>query len=49
MLENGDNSEPTRTTFFEKKRKEREEWLAKDLVIDTRETWKEFFKRTANF
>ena len=28
--------------FFELIRKEREEWLAKDLVVDRRETYKEW-------
>ena len=31
--------------FYEKKRREYQEWLAKDLVVDTRETWKQWFKR----
>ena len=29
----------TREIFFEKKRREYREWLAKDLVVDTRESW----------
>ncbi len=28
---------------------EREEWLSKDLVVDTRETWKNWFVRQLNF
>lgn len=28
---------------------EREEWLSKDLVVDTRETWKKWFVRQLNF
>lgn len=34
-----------RDVFFEKMRREYQEWLAKDLVVDTRETWKEWFHR----
>ena len=35
--------------FYEKKRREDQEWLAKDLVVDTRETWKQWFKRQRDF
>jgi len=28
-----------RKTFYEKLRKEQEEWENKDLVVDVRETW----------
>jgi len=35
--------------FYEKKRREYQEWLAKDLVVDTRETWKQWFKRQRDF
>jgi hypothetical protein len=45
MLENGDKSKPTKDFFFERLRKEHQEWLAKDLVVDTRETWREYFAR----
>ena len=34
-----------REIFFEKKRREYREWLAKDLVVDTRENWTEWFER----
>ena len=34
-----------RDVFFEKMRREYQEWLAKDLVVDTRETWKQWFHR----
>ena len=30
-------------------RREYQEWLAKDLVVDTRETWKDWFHRMQNF
>jgi len=40
MLENGDKSKPTRELFFERLKREHQEWLEKDLVVDTRETWK---------
>ena len=30
-------------------RDEYQEWLAKDLVVDTRETWKEWFRRQRKF
>jgi hypothetical protein len=29
-----------RKTFYEKLRKEQEEWENKDLVVDVRETWR---------
>ena len=38
-----------RDVFFEKMRREYQEWLAKDLVIDTRETWKDWFHRQRRF
>ena len=44
MLEQ-DREEVERDVFFEKKRREYREWLAKDLVVDTRETWKQWLKR----
>lgn len=31
--------------FFDLIIKEREEWLSKDLVVDTRETWKRWATR----
>lgn len=34
-----------RNIFFEKMRREYQEWLAKDLVVDTRESWRDFFRR----
>ena len=34
-----------REIFFEKKRREYRDWLAKDLVVDTRETWTSWFER----
>ena len=47
-LENGvENVE--RSVFYEKLRKEQEEWEKKDLVVDTRETWGEWFRRTKDF
>jgi hypothetical protein len=38
-----------RHLFYEKIEKERQEWLSKDLVVDTRETWKQWIKRTKDF
>ena len=38
-----------RTIFFEKMRREYQEWLQKDLVVDTRETWKQWLKRQSKF
>jgi len=38
-----------RRIFFERIRKELEEWYKKDLVIDTRESWTEMFNRIKNF
>ena len=35
--------------FFDKIRKEREEWLAQDLVVDRREGWRDFVWRQFNF
>jgi len=35
--------------FQEKIRKAKEEWLQRDLVVDTRETWAQFLKRNMNF
>lgn len=35
--------------FFDKIRREREEWLAKDLVVDRRETWRNWVWRQFNF
>lgn len=35
--------------FFDKIRKEREEWLAKDLVVDRREGWRKWAWRQMNF
>ena len=37
------------TVFFEKKRREYQEWLQKDLVVDTRETWRQWLKRQQKF
>jgi len=35
--------------FFDKIRREREEWLAKDLVVDRRESWRNWVWRQFNF
>lgn len=35
--------------FFDKIRREKEEWLSKDLVIDRREPWRSFVWRQMNF
>ena len=35
--------------FHERIIREEKEWLSKDLVIDPRESWKEWFVRNANF
>lgn len=35
--------------FFIKIKKEREEWLAKDLVVDRREAWRSWIWRQLNF
>ena len=34
-----------REIFFEKMRREYQEWLQKDLVVDTRESWREWMRR----
>jgi len=36
-------------TLFYKVRRQEDEWKSKDLVVDTRETWKQFFNRQLNF
>lgn len=38
-----------RDLFYEKIRKERQEWESRDLVVDTRETWGQWFRRTKEF
>jgi len=38
-----------RRVFFERIRKELEEWYKKDLVVDTRESWGEMMSRIKNF
>ena len=35
--------------FFDKIRKEREEWLSKDLVVDRRESWRNWITRQLYF
>ena len=35
--------------FFDLIKREQEEWQAKDLVVDTRETWKQWARRQLNF
>ena len=35
--------------FFDKIRREREEWLAKDLVVDRRERWRDWVWRQFHF
>ena len=35
--------------FYEKIRRQEEEWKNSDLVVDTRETWKKFINRQINF
>ena len=45
FLLEGKESVDDRDIFFEKKRREYQEWLQKDLVVDTRETWREWLKR----
>ena len=35
--------------FFDKIKREREEWLAKDLVVDRREGWRNWVWRQFNF
>ena len=35
--------------FFERKHKEYQEWLQKDLVVDTRETWRSWMTRQMSF
>ena len=47
-LENGVEFVPHKE-FFVKIRKAREEWLARDLVIDRTETWKAWAWRIMNF
>ena len=38
-----------RRLFYEKVQRERDEWLNKDLVVDTRESWSQWLKRTKDF
>jgi hypothetical protein len=35
--------------FFDKIKREREEWLAKDLVVDRRERWRDWVWRQFHF
>ena len=35
--------------FFDKIKREREEWLAQDLVVDRRERWRDWVWRQFNF
>ena len=44
FLSNGQEV-PETGIFFEKLRREEEEWNRRDLVVDPRETWKDWFKR----
>ena len=45
MLEQGRETCEDKDIFFEKKRREYQEWLQRDLVIDTRESWRDWIKR----
>lgn len=47
-LQNGVEDVP-QSDFFEKIRKARREWLAKDLVVDRREGWRSWTWRQLNF
>lgn len=38
-----------REIFFEKMRREYQEWLQSDLVVDTRESWREWMRRNSKF
>lgn len=49
FLENGRENISDREIFFEKERLKYAEWIQKDLVVDTRESWREWFKRQARF
>ena len=44
-LEQGRESIQGRDVFFEKMHREYQEWLLKDLVVDTRESWKTWLRR----
>ena len=48
-LEQGRETIEGKDVFFEKMRREYQEWLAKDLVVDTRESWKQWLKRQSQF
>lgn len=41
--------EVERQSFYDKLRKQREEWETKDLVVDVRETWGEWVRRQRDF
>ena len=49
MLEQGKETCEDREVFFEKKHREYQEWLQKDLVVDTRETWRQWMQRQVDF
>ena len=49
FLENGREKISDREIFFEKERIKYNEWVQKDLVVDTRESWREWFSRQSRF
>lgn len=48
-MESGEETIADQDVFFEKKRREYQEWLAQDLVVDTRESWGQWLKRQTEF
>lgn len=44
-MEQGQETVDDREVFYEKMRQAYREWLERDLVVDTRESWKEWMKR----
>lgn len=41
--------EVERHSFYEKIKKERQEWESRDLVVDVRESWSQWMRRTSQF
>lgn len=44
-----DTPEIPHARFFDKIKREREEWLSQDLVVDRRESWRNWTWRQFNF
>lgn len=49
LREGKDENEVKHDMFLEKAKIEYQAWLKRDLVVDTRETWMEFWARTRDF